>query len=352
MKFKTNTSPFFTSNQTVSREMLQVILALIPGTLVMFYSYGWGVILNVMLAITFAIVLEASVLYLRKRPILPFLSDLSAIVTAWLLALTLPPLAPWWLVFVGILFAIVLAKHLYGGLGYNPFNPAMVGFAVLIISFPFEMSQWIRPDTLVNSPFGLIDSLKFIFSSQVTLEWDAITRATPLDAIKTGLTAGQEFQSIVKQSEYLKDFSQNNWMWTNVAFLLGGLWLLYKKVIQWQIPLALLVTLAVISASFHFYSPDKYAGFEIHLLSGATMLGAFFIATDPVTSSTTPMGKLFFGANIAVFIYIIRVWGNYPDAIAFSILIMNMSVPLIDYYTQPRTFGHKSHLVKKDERND
>ena len=136
MKFKTNTSPFFSSNSNVSTVMLQVILALIPGTLVMIYSYGWGVLINIILAIVFAIILEAIALIIRKRPILPFISDLSAVVTAWLLALAVPPLLPWWILFIGIFFAIIIAKHLYGGLGYNPFNPAMIGFAVLIVSFP------------------------------------------------------------------------------------------------------------------------------------------------------------------------------------------------------------------------
>jgi len=346
MKFKTNTSPFFTSNQTVSKVMLQVLLALIPGTLVMIYFYGWGVLFNVLLSMIFAVILEASVLYIRKRPILPFLSDLSAILTAWLLALALPPLVPWWIIFVGIFFAIIIAKHLYGGLGYNPFNPAMVGFAVLIVSFPLEMSQWLKPDTLTQSPYDFIDSLKVIFGSQTSPDWDAITGATPLDEVKTGLRAGEGYQDIISQSYYLQSSIENNWMWSSLAFLLGGLWLLYKKVIQWQIPVALLATLTVISAGFHLYSPENFASPTLHLLSGATMLGAFFIATDPVTSSTTPMGKLFFGANIGFFIYIIRIWGNYPDAVAFSVLIMNMAVPLIDYYTKPRIYGHKK-LGKK-----
>lgn len=343
MKFKTKTSPFFNSTQNINSVMLQVLIALIPGTLILMYFFGVGIFLNVIISIVFAISLEITALIVRKRPLLPFLSDLSAIVTAWLFALTLPPLVPWWIIFVGIFFAIIIAKHLYGGLGYNPFNPAMVGFAVLIVSFPFEMSQWIHPRTLGAYDFGFIEQLKFIFGDQKP-NWDAVTMATPLDEVKTGLRAGIEYSEVIKESSYLQAISQNTWFWSSLAFAIGGIWLLYKKVIQWQIPAALLGTLGLISGIFYFFSPDSFASPLFHITSGATILGAFFIATDPVSASTTPVGKLIYGASIGFFIYIIRVWGNYPDAIAFAVLIMNMAVPMIDYYTQPRVFGHKPSL--------
>lgn len=352
MQFKTNTSPFFSSSDHVGAVMLQVILALIPGTLVMTYFYGWGILFNIVLSILFAIGLEALALGLRKRPVMPFLSDLSAIVTAWLFALTLPPLMPWWIVFVGIFFAIIVAKHLFGGLGYNPFNPAMVGFAVLIVSFPFEMSQWIKADTFASQTYSFFESLKMVFSSGYTPEWDAITMATPLDEVKTGLRAGTTYSDIIKQSSILNNITDNTWFWSSIAFAAGGLWLLFKRVIHWQIPVSLLVSLAGISTLLYLYSPDNFASPLIHLLSGATMLGAFFIATDPISASTTPIGKLFFGASIGFFIYIIRVWGNYPDAIAFSVLIMNMAVPMIDYYTQPRVLGHSSLLSSTMKKKD
>jgi len=343
MKFKTKTSPFFNSTQNINSVMLQVLIALIPGTLTLMYFFGVGILLNVIISIVFAVTLEATALIIRKRPLLPFLSDLSAIVTAWLFALTLPPLMPWWIIFVGIFFAIIIAKHLYGGLGYNPFNPAMVGFAVLIVSFPFEMSQWIHPRTLGAYDFGFIDQLKYIFNDQKPA-WDAITMATPLDEVKTGLRAGTGYSKVVEGSSYLQALSQNTWIWSSLAFTLGGIWLLYKKVIQWQIPAALLVSLGLISTIFYVISGDDFASPLFHITSGATILGAFFIATDPVSASTTPVGKLIYGASIGFFIYIIRVWGNYPDAIAFAVLIMNMAVPMIDYYTQPRVFGHKPSL--------
>ena len=327
--------------------MLQVLYALMPGTVVMCVFFGWGILFNVVLSIIFALALEAIALKIRKRPVMPFLTDLSAITAAWLFALTLPPLVPWWIVFVGIFFAIIVAKQLYGGIGYNPFNPAMVGYAVLIVSFPFEMSQWINPS---NELFSLSDSFKFIFTG-ASPEWDAITMATPLDEVKTGLRKGTEYSTIVMQSAYLKNVNQNTWLLISLAFAIGGLWLLYKKIIHWQIPLALLGSLALISSIFYIFSPTTFASPLFHLISGASILGAFFIATDPVSASTTPMGKIIYGACIGVLIYIIRTWGNYPDAIAFAVLILNMAVPLIDYYTQPRVLGHTKHVVDHGKKN-
>jgi len=342
MQFKTDTSPFFNSSNNISGVMLQVLLALIPGTLVMIYFFGWGILFNIILSILFAVTLEAAALLLRKRPVLVFLGDFSAVVTGWLFALTLPPLLPWWVLFVGIFFAIIIAKQLYGGLGYNPFNPAMVGFAVLIISFPLEMGLWLEAGSFTSQNYGFVDSLRIMFDSNITPDWDAITMATPLDAVKTGLLTGLDYNEIIEDSHYLSNSFNNVWMWSNVAFIAGGVWLLYKKVIHWQIPVAFLLSLLVLSIAFHLYSPQQYASPLVHMLSGATMLGAFFIATDPVSASTTPTGKILYGVGIGAFIYIIRVWGSYPDAMAFSVLIMNMAVPMIDYYTQPRVLGYKN----------
>ena len=343
MKFKTKTSPFYNSTSNINGVMLHVLYALIPGTIVMCAFFGWGILFNIVLAIIFALILEAIALKVRKRPIMPFLTDLSAITAAWLFALTLPPLVPWWIVFVGIFFAIIVAKQLYGGIGYNPFNPAMVGYAVLIVSFPFEMSQWINPNYQLHS---LFESFRFIFT-EATPDWDAITMATPLDEVKTELRAGIEYSAIVAKSAYLENIAANAWLWSSLAFALGGAWLLFKKIIHWQIPAALLGSLFIISAVFYLFSPTSFASPWFHIISGASILGAFFIATDPVSASTTPMGKIIYGACIGVLIYIIRTWGNYPDAIAFAVLIMNMAVPLIDYYTQPRVLGHSKKRQTK-----
>ncbi|MCL4113383.1 UNVERIFIED_CONTAM: hypothetical protein GTU68_019509 [Idotea baltica] len=341
MKFKTKTSPFYNSTSNVNGVMLQVLLALMPGTVVMSIFFGWGILFNIVLAILFALALETIALKVRHRPIKPFISDLSAIVAAWLFALSLPPLAPWWIVFIGIFFAIIVAKHLYGGIGYNPFNPAMVGYAVLIVSFPFEMSQWINPNQELT---GFLDSIKIVFAGNTPV-WDAITAATPLDDVKTGFHSGINYSEIASKSAYLQNASQNTWLWSSLAFAVGGAWLLFKKIIHWQIPLAVLGSLTVVSTVFYLFSSSSFASPWFHIISGATILGAFFIATDPVSASTTPIGKLIYGASIGALIYIIRNWGSYPDAIAFAVLIVNMAVPIIDYYTQPRVLGHKKKAL-------
>ncbi|HIO91563.1 MAG TPA: electron transport complex subunit RsxD [Leucothrix mucor] len=345
MQFKTDNSPFVGSASNVAAVMRQVLYALVPGIAVMSYFYGWGILINVVFAIIVALTFEIISLWLRKRPIKVFLSDYSAIVTACLFGLTLPPLAPWWIVVVGLFFAIVIAKHLYGGLGYNPFNPAMVGFAVLIVSFPLEMSQWIHPQFSDGNLPTLSESITVVFTglSEVfsTTQWDAMTMATPLDDVKTELRSGMYFSEIIQTSHYGL-VSGKSWEWISAAFLLGGLWLLYKGIINWRIPASLLVALAAMAFVVGWIEPDMHQSSLFHIFSGATMLGAFFIATDPVSACTTPRGQLIYGASIGFFIYIIRTWGNYPDAIAFSVLIMNMSVPMIDYFTQTRVFGAKS----------
>jgi electron transport complex protein RnfD len=345
MEFKTGSSPFTGSVSNIGSVMRQVIYALMPAIAVMFYFYGWGVLINIAFAISIAVGFEVMSLGLRKRPIKPFLTDYSAVLTGCLFALSIPPLAPWWMVVIGLFFAIVIAKHLYGGLGYNPFNPAMVGFAVLIISFPLEMTQWPRPQLDNLSLSALFDALRIVFSGvksiYSTTQWDAITMATPLDDVKTELKTGHYFSEIVQTNRY-GFVSGRAWEWISLAYLVGGLWLLYKGIINWRIPVSLLLALTLMAAFFSYLTPDLRPSASFHLLSGATLLGAFFIATDPVSASTTPRGQLIYGACIGIFIYIIRTWGNYPDAVAFSVLIMNMSVPLIDYFTQPRVFGAKS----------
>ena len=345
MQFKTDKTPLTNNNANVAGVMRQVLYALVPGVAVMSYFYGWGVLINIVFSILIALLFEVTSLWLRKRPITVFLNDYSATVTACLFALTIPPLAPWWIIVVGLFFAIVIAKHLYGGLGYNPFNPAMVGFAVLIVSFPLEMSQWIRPQFSDGNLPTLMESLRIVFGglSEVfnTDQWDSITMATPLDDVKTELRSGVYFSEIIQTGDYGL-VSGKAWEWVSIAFLLGGLWLLYKRVIHWRIPVSLLLTLAALAFIVDLIEPDMHQSALFHVFSGATMLGAFFIATDPVSACTTPRGQLIYGACIGIFVYIIRTWGNYPDAIAFSVLIMNMSVPMIDYFTQPRVFGAKS----------
>jgi electron transport complex protein RnfD len=312
--------------------MSQVLLALIPGILVYSYFCGWLIIIQIALASVFALGFEALLLWLRKRPLKPFLSDGSALVTAFLLALALPPLVPWWVTLVAVGFAIVFAKHVYGGLGYNPFNPAMVGFAVALISFPRELTTW----PALDNPVGLWDSLRIIFIGMPGI--DAVSAATPLDSMKTQLSQNLSVAEI-RQAPLFGYFGAKGWEFISLAYLLGGLWLVYRKIIGWQIPLGFLGSLFIIATFFSYLNPEHYPSPFFHLFSGAVMLGAFFIATDPVSAATSNQGKLIYAIGIGILVYVIRTWGGYPDGVAFAVLLMNMSVPMLDYYTRPRVFG-------------
>ena len=339
-----NRSPYITDAPTVTTIMLKVLLALVPGIIAYVWVYGGGILVSLTLATITALAAEAALLKIRQRPIQPFLMDMSAVVTAWLLALALPPLAPWWLVIVGTFFAIVIAKQLYGGLGYNPFNPAMVGYAVLLISFPLIMTKWPAPLLLAQHPLSFIDQLHFIFSNVLpaNIKVDAITSATPLDYLKTQLMLQHEVANIT-QAPIFGNYGAKGGEIVTSAYLLGGLYLLQQRIISWHLPTAFLAALALISLSFYVIDPAHFANPLFHLMSGASLLCAFFIITDPVSGPTTPKGKLYFAAGVGLLTYLIRVYGGYPDGVAFAVLLMNMCVPLIDALTQPRVFGHKKN---------
>ncbi len=334
------TPPFLSGTNRVTDHMVQLLLALIPAIMALVYYFGPGVLINIVLAVTVALAAEALMLKLRHRPVKPFLSDGSAIVTALLLAIALPPLSPWWLTTVGILFAIIFAKHLYGGLGYNPFNPAMVAYVLLLISFPVEMTTWAPLVSLSESPITFTHALQVILTEQWPqhIAIDAISAATPLDSMKTQIGM-QLTPSQIMEQPIFSGFAGIGWQWINIWFAIGGIFLIYRKVISWHIPVAVISSLAVVSLLTWLLAPETTASPLFHLLSGGTMIGAFFIATDPVTAATTLKGRLIFGVGIGLLTYIIRVWGGYPDGIAFAVLLMNMLVPLIDYYTQPRVYG-------------
>lgn len=322
--------------------MLKVLYALIPGTLAAIWFFGWGVLINICIAATVCICSEAAVLKLRKRPVRTTLLDGSALLTACLLALALPPLAPWWLTCIASMFAIVIAKQLYGGLGFNMFNPAMVGYIVVMISFPREMTYWTPPLGVTETTLSFIDTLRIIFVGTTAEQLDAITMATPIDTIKAQLSLENDIYSTRQSKQYgplFAGLSGVGWQWINLAFLAGGIWLVKQKVADWRIPVSFLLSLGLIANLMSVVDFASYSSMLFHLFSGGTMLCAFFIATDPVSASTTAKGRWIYGASIAALVYIIRSWGGYPDGIAFAVVIMNMAVPIIDYYTQPRTFG-------------
>ncbi len=331
MAFKIVSSPFTHNINNTHRIMRWVIFACLPGIIAQTYFFGYGNLIQILLAIVCALISESFVLYLRKKIIFDYLKDNSAIVTALLLAISIPANSPWWIITIGTCFAIIVAKQLYGGLGQNPFNPAMVGYVVLLISFPVQMTHW--PTCL--QPLSLVDTLSLIFCNQSTSTIDAMSGATLLDTAKVLLHQGQSLLSEnVMQQHYVA------WFIINACFLLGGIILMLKKYISWRIPLSILITLSFLSLITWLYNPTLYLSPLVQLFSGATMLGAFFIATDPVTASTTPIGRLIFGALIGALVWLIRTYGGYPDAVAFAVLLGNMLVPLIDHYSQPKVYGH------------
>jgi len=335
-------SPYLVSPVSVTRVMLKVLLALVPGIMAYVVLFGVGILVQLLLATVTALVAEAAFLRIRHRPVAPALADLSAVVTAWLIALSFPPTGPWWLVVVGTLFAIVIVKQLYGGLGQNPFNPAMAAYALCIVSFPAIMSQW--PVTLANSGLSIADQIGVIFNHVQNI--DAWAGATPLDHLKTTLRLSMAndtltVQSIAENQKIYGIGAGQGWEWVTLGWLIGGLWLWQQRVITWHIPVAFIAAIGVLSLLLWGIDPKHYAGPVFHIFGGATLLGAFFIATDPVSGATTPRGKLIFAAGAGIIAYLIRVFGAFPDGVAFGVLLMNICVPLIDMYTQPAIFGEK-----------
>lgn len=338
--FQTGGAPHMSPQITVAKVMLQVLVALLPGIVAYTWFFGPGMLIQILLAIVFALVFESLMLRMRGLPLKPFINDYSAVVTAVLFALCIPPLAPWWISCIAMLFAIGFAKHLYGGLGQNVFNPAMVGYVVVLISFPQAMTAWLPPLAFAEHSLGLFDSLLVIFTGHVPVAggWDAITQATPLDTLKTGVDSGR-MVSEIRQSPLFGDFGGMGWEWIANWFALGGFFLLYKRVISWQVPVAVIASVILLSLPFWLADPDSNPFPMQHVFSGALVLAAFFIATDPVSGCVSNTGRLIFAAGVGTITLVIRRWGGYPDGVAFAVLLMNMAAPLIDRYTRPRVYG-------------
>lgn len=334
------TSPHAHGPSKTSAVMREVALAATPGILALCYFYGWGTLINLIWAIGLAIGMEALVMKFRGRPVGFYIGDYSAVVTAVLLAIALPQYSPWWMMVIGIFFSIVIGKHLYGGMGFNPFNPAMIGYVVLLISFPADMVQWAAPRMQVESLPNLLEAFQLIFFEPIPL--DGITAATALDVMKqnNSLILSQLYDQNPVFST--ASFVASGTEWVNLAFLVGGVWLLWRRIYTWHAPVAMLATIALFSTLYYDGGSSASAGSPLfHLFTGATMLGAFFIITDPVSGCTSNRGRLIFGIGVGLLTVLIRAKGNYPDAVAFGVLLMNFSAPFIDYYTQPRTYGHK-----------
>lgn len=348
MAFWIASSPHNHTQNETSAIMRMVIYATLPGIAAQLYFFGWGNLIHIGLALIFALIAEFVVLSLRNKPIKSQLFDGSALLTAVLLGISLPALAPWWISVIGIVFAIVVVKQLYGGLGHNPFNPAMAAYVMLLISFPVQMTSWQPPLSLMSTSLDFSSTLSTIFtgftldgysSEQLRMHVDGYTMATPLDTLKTNTTLGLTVSESMTQPVFGEHVGVG-WEWINLAFLCGGILLIFTKTIDWITPFAFLLSLFICSLIAFLISPDSSASTMFHWFNGAVMLGAFFILTDPVSGATSAKGRFVFAALAGLLVYLIRKFGGYPDAVAFAVLLCNMSAPLIDQYTRPRTYGH------------
>lgn len=307
--------------------MYDVVIALVPAFLVSLYVFGIAALITTSVAVLSCILFELLIQkYLLKTDVT--ISDGSALLTGVLLAFNLPAGLPIWMVVTGSLVAIGIAKLSFGGLGFNVFNPALVGRVFLLICFPVQMTLW--PTAVENN---------------LTIS-DAVSGATTLGIIKEGLQYGQTMTEIAMNipsgsQMFLGITGGSIGEMSAMALLLGGFYLIIRKVITWHIPTIVLVTMALLTGIFWGIDPDHYANPMIHLLSGGAILGAFFMATDLVTSPVTKKGMVIFAAGIGLITVVIRLFGAYPEGVSFAILIMNAFVPLINKYFKPRRFGSK-----------
>jgi electron transport complex protein RnfD len=343
VEFERREAPYLAPTANVAGIMQQVLLALVPAALAHVWFFGPGLVFNLVVAAAVCVGGEALMMRLRGRPASSALSDYSALVTAALLAFALPSLTPWWITATAALFAIIVAKHLYGGLGFNIFNPAMAGYVAVLIAFPMQLNLWVAPrmGDIDYQFLSVLQTLQYTLTGSLpdALSYDQVSRATPLDAMKTGLNdllTTAEIRSL----PVMGDFGGVGWEWIGNYIAIGGFWLMIRKVIRWHIPLGVGAGLLLPAGIMWLLSPGTEPSPGFHMFSGAAMLCAFFIATDPVSAAASPKGRLLYGAGIGFLIYAIRTWGADVDGVAYAVLIMNMAVPAIDRVTRPRIVGH------------
>ncbi len=328
--------------------MRMVLLALLPALFAQTLFFGVGTLIQVALCSLVALATEAIILLLRKKSLAFYLQDCSALVTAWLLAMAIPATAPWWLAVIGVSFAITLGKHVYGGMGHNLFNPAMLGYVLLLTSFPLEMSTWPTPHNL-NLPS--LDTLQILSAIFIDHGIDGWATATPLELVRDN--GDKAIKDLWLSEPRLWNVASRDTIVINIAFVMGGGFLIWNKIINWQAPLGMLAGMVLMGLCFwNGAGPTSNGSPLFHLFSGATMMGAFFIITDPVTGATSNTGRLLFGFGVGIITLVIRFWGGYPDGIAFATLLMNMTAPMLDYWTQPRTYGHPKANQGMVNRNE
>jgi Na+-translocating ferredoxin:NAD+ oxidoreductase subunit D len=318
-------SPHITNDQSVSRLMFGVVVSLIPAFLFTLYVFGIGALIVTAISIASCALTEALIQKFIMRNKIS-LSDGSAVVTGLLLAFNLPSNLPWWMVILGAVFAIGIAKMVYGGLGNNPFNPALVGRVFLLISFPVQMTSW---------PLPLSSRLNYL---------DAATGATPLGILKEAVRNGQAVSDVMQQipghmQMFMGQMGGSLGEVSALCLIIGFIWLLYKKIITWHIPVSMVATIYVFTGILWLLDPAGNAPPMFHILTGGVMLGAIYMATDLVTSPMTKTGMIIYAVGIGLITVVIRVYGAYPEGVSFAILIMNAFVPLINKYVKPRLFG-------------
>jgi len=346
-------SPHAHGGDSIRMMMFTVVLALLPAAAVSVYLFGWLAFLLIVSCILSALLTEAVCLKMMKRP-LSTLLDNSAALTGLFLALTLPATTPWWMAVLGSVFAIVLGKQVYGGLGHNIFNPALSARVILLISFPLSMTTWIMPMSSAAPTLNLFDfstcATIFFYGTDALLtsshlSLDAITMASPLGHIKTEATLGVPIADALKAYDYsyldaFLGFEAGSIGETSaLALFIGGIFLLARHSITWYIPFAYIGTVLLLAAIFNQAAPDQFATPMFHLFAGGLILCAFFMATDPVSSPVTPVGQIVFGIGCGIITWSIRSFGGYPEGAMFAVLLMNCAVPLIDHYFRPRVYG-------------
>jgi len=348
--------------RTTASIMRQVIIALIPGIVLYTLTIDSRLPVNLLLASAAALCFEAGLVKLRRRAVLPVLKDSSVVLAAILLVLSVPQSLPIWQLIFAVFILCTLGKHVFGGLGHNPFNPAMVAYAVLIVSFPLTMTQWSTENGLLDR--NASDTMQTTNVQPEDASWDGITGATPLDRIRglqrlashvsaddniddqTALNSVQGIEDTNTQPAEL--LTSSDWLWLSIAWLIGGLYLLYLRIISWRIPVTLLVTMWCLYALYAALANVPVLPASLALFSGAIMLGAFFIATDPVSAATSNPGKLVYATGVGILCFVIREFSAYPEGMAFAVLLMNLCVPLIDHaFTRNRVQIHVPSDNKK-----
>ncbi|MDR2010283.1 MAG: RnfABCDGE type electron transport complex subunit D [Bacteroidales bacterium] len=325
-KLTVSMSPHDYGKNSVKKIMYGVVLAMVPALLVSVYFFGLDAIRVNLIAIASCLFFEwfFQKFFLKGNTTI---ADGSAIVTGMLLAFNVPSNLPWWIIVIGSLVAIGIAKMSFGGLGNNPFNPALVGRVFLLISFPVQMTTWPK-----------VSVLNFTMT-------DAETGATPLALLKEGLNNGKSMTEIIDSiptsyvDMFMGQMGGSLGEISALALIIGGLYMLFRKIITWHIPVAILGTVAIFTGILWGIDPTKYATPLFHIFTGGMLLGAIFMATDMVTSPMTHKGMIIYGIGIGVITVLIRVWGAYPEGMSFAILIMNAVVPLINNWTKPKRFG-------------